>query len=470
MDNETGRLSFWSPRFHDTAKLSDIWRNLVLYRAEALLNRLNELSNLTIIFATDDALMYYAQLYRIPGESAENEDQDSDDDTVSDPSSDDDDSEEMIAAYESDREDAAKILASLNVDGDDAFTGSTNIAMEGSEPAWDGSVDGFNWPDVKEPPEHEPKSSDEGIETTGEASLDPFEGSADTSAPESTTWLTNAPGAPYTVFHNTFVTFSEPCAGDGQAIGSTEVAYSESPPNPSSTWLTNDPTGHNEADETGSSYGIWVGDETASLPADSFVPIPEDSSSSEEDDESGSSDDSSNKTNSEDIDEEEIDMLAAAPTTIAHPYSLYWPILFDRELTQKAEEYHGYLHKKKVLVENITRSNDLGQDEINTLLYNFVRQNLVKKPTVNSEELFKLKRFTDNVENFVRPMQRNINTIEADREQNKMRHYLPYASPDRLRSKRLGSSLRFVTNVDEEWDKDFDRWGVPKITKKRQQI
>jgi hypothetical protein len=43
-------------------------------------------------------------------------------------------------------------------------------------------------------------------------------------------------------------------------------------------------------------------------------------------------------------------------------------------------------------------------------------------------------------------------------------------SPLRLRSKRLGSSLRFVTGVNDAWVRDQDNWGMPPVKKKRKQI
>ncbi|KAG8676233.1 hypothetical protein FPOAC2_02322 [Fusarium poae] len=471
MDTGIDAMPFWKPKAHHTAKLPAVYRRMMLYRAKALLDRLINVREFAMEFATEDALLHYANALPLPSPDEQEEE-----DLAKSPEKNDSDENEDVKACEdqlAQHEDAhmqfSEEVAVVDQRDSDASTGTTDVDMEDTEPIWDGAIHGFDWPNIEEPSEYQSASSDDEDEMTDETvQFDPFEAPPSTNTPESNTWLTNSPDAPYSVFFNTFVTFPVAYAGDGQGVLSTGVEYSDAPQGPTSAWLTNDPNALNGAAEAEASSETWSGDGTASLPVDNHLPISQDSFENE-DDQSASDSDSSDEITSQAIDDQ-MEKLRLAPSTLLHPYSWYWPTHFFDEIVTQAEKYEEYVQKKNDLVKNISENRTLSRDGIDNILYEFVHENIVRKPIVNAAQLFKLKRFIDNAVQFVLSTQRNIDAIDADMDEGRRRHFLPLDSPLRLRSKRLGSSLRFVTGVNDAWVRDQDNWGMPPVKKKRKQI
>ncbi|KAF5572811.1 hypothetical protein FPANT_12788 [Fusarium pseudoanthophilum] len=98
--------------------------------------------------------------------------------------------------------------------------------------------------------------------------------------------------------------------------------------------------------------------------------------------------------------------------------------------------------------------------------YNLI--NLGLYPCVTAEHLLELKLRIDDAAHFCDFLTANIMEIDHAKDQRKEVIYTyPANSPLRLRTKGLGSSLRYATHVDEGWDDLEDNWGMPPIPKKR---
>ncbi|KAJ4056957.1 hypothetical protein NW761_003437 [Fusarium oxysporum] len=98
--------------------------------------------------------------------------------------------------------------------------------------------------------------------------------------------------------------------------------------------------------------------------------------------------------------------------------------------------------------------------------YNLI--NLGLYPCVTVDHLIELKRRIGDVAHFCDWMKGNMREIEFDKDLRKdIIHTYPSNSPLRLRTRGLGSSLRYVTHVDEGWADSEDNWGMPPPMKKR---
>ncbi|KAG5748140.1 hypothetical protein H9Q70_009172 [Fusarium xylarioides] len=104
--------------------------------------------------------------------------------------------------------------------------------------------------------------------------------------------------------------------------------------------------------------------------------------------------------------------------------------------------------------------------------YNLI--NLGFYPLVTAGHLLELHRRIADVAHFCDFMSHNMQEIEFDRKMRKeVMWTYPSNSPLRLRTKGLGSSLRYVTHVDEDWadsEDNEDNWGMPPPAKKRSLI
>ncbi|EWG47452.1 hypothetical protein FVEG_07550 [Fusarium verticillioides 7600] len=101
--------------------------------------------------------------------------------------------------------------------------------------------------------------------------------------------------------------------------------------------------------------------------------------------------------------------------------------------------------------------------------YNLI--NLGLYPCVTAEHLLELKLRIDDAARFCDFLTANMLEIDHAKDQRKEVIYTyPANSPLRLRTKGLGSSLRYATHVDEGWDDLEDNWGMPPIPKKRSLI
>jgi hypothetical protein len=101
--------------------------------------------------------------------------------------------------------------------------------------------------------------------------------------------------------------------------------------------------------------------------------------------------------------------------------------------------------------------------------YNLI--NLGLYPCVTAEHLLELKLRIDDAARFCDFLTANMLEIDQAKDQRKEVIYTyPAKSPLRLRTKGLGSSLRYATHVDEGWDDLEDNWGMPPIPKKRSPI
>ncbi|KPA39986.1 hypothetical protein FLAG1_07164 [Fusarium langsethiae] len=476
MDTDAGEISFWKPKSHDTAKLPAVYRRMVVYRAQALLERLIDVRDFAMEFASEEALLRYAKAFILPSPDEQEEEdlRDFSEGSDSNLGSDSDENEDIgtcedkLMEYEYEYIDLAENIAANQRDSD-TFTGTADIDMDDTEPIWDGAIHGYDWPNIEEPSEDHSESSDEEDEMADDSAFDPFETPADSTNDEPSTWLTNTPDAPYGTFFNTFVTFLTSCVGDNQVALSTRIEHSGVLEGPAPAWLGNDSNAPNGAAEAETSSETWSDGMTTSLLTNQYPPTPQDSFDNKEDEESWSNSDSSDEISSQAIDEQ-MEELRLAPSTLLHSYGWYWPTHFLEEIVIQTEEYEEYIQKKKAPVESISENKTLSPAQTERILYEFVRENIACKPIVNAKQLLKLKRFIDNIARFILSTQKNIDAIDADMDEGRRRHFLPLDSSSRFRSKRLGSSLRFVTGVNEEWEQSQDDWGMPPVKKKREQI
>ncbi|KAF5663240.1 hypothetical protein FHETE_7620 [Fusarium heterosporum] len=151
------------------------------------------------------------------------------------------------------------------------------------------------------------------------------------------------------------------------------------------------------------------------------------------------------------------------------PRKDYWPERFKRALDEAEAKYNDYEHRR-VAFQNETAIKALRTGEnLSHEISNFVIKNMVYRPIVNGKQLLKLKRCIDDVVHFNYHVRANINTIYNDARRRNILRYEPRGSPKRFRSNCLGSSLRYVIGIDQDWGEE-DNWGMPPPKKRRQRI
>ncbi|KAF4986103.1 hypothetical protein FGRMN_10987 [Fusarium graminum] len=151
------------------------------------------------------------------------------------------------------------------------------------------------------------------------------------------------------------------------------------------------------------------------------------------------------------------------------PRKDYWPEKFKRELDEAEAKYNDYENRRVVFHNEIVIKVLRTGEDLSHEISNFVMKNMVHRPVVNGEQLLKLKRCIDDVVHFNYHVRANINTIYSDTRRRNILRYEPRGSSKRFRSNRLGSSLRYVIGIDQDWGQE-DNWGMPPPKKRRQRI
>ncbi|KAJ4130171.1 hypothetical protein NW768_007153 [Fusarium equiseti] len=448
------KMLFWKPKFYDTAKVPAAYRRMVLFDAEKLHAALHDMLGVALSYATEEAIQLYSMAIPLPLPD------DQEDEDLSDSSDEGDTKVEDFKVYEGTltEEEYSAMKSPENVASDTCIETATSGSI------WNSDVDGYDWPIIEEPPKSEPYSDEEEVIISDNADFDPFESAADQIAPETNPWLTNTPGSSDDTFCDDLASLLDSHADDD---GEANFDIVEDSPNmhrdDASSWLTND---HSASHEGICSEVLY---DTGITSHDHCVPFAHDGTGDKLFEKSSDDGESSDEIMSEGIDDE-LEKLQLGDNTLFHPVEYYWPTYFMENLFPKVTEYEHYVEKKNALVATITKGKALSPTEVDLILRNFVHENLVHKPTVDCNQLFKIKRFVDNIERFVFAVQRNIDAIDADVNEGRRRHHMARDSPLRLRSKGLGSSLRFVTSIDDEEELGEDDWGLSPVMKQRQLI
>ncbi|KAJ4262994.1 hypothetical protein NW762_006607 [Fusarium torreyae] len=181
----------------------------------------------------------------------------------------------------------------------------------------------------------------------------------------------------------------------------------------------------------------------------------------------GEDPDSSQELDDTDSDEES-DTEMKEPNNLLRPH--YWPVQFKDKFDVAEIEYCDYLQhtrERARILGDLTSGNPVNNKDIVHLLS---KESKVSPPAVTAQGLIKLKRCIDELQHFCSTVSNNIEKIYRDSYRSRaMRLRHPHGSPKRLRSQRLGSSLRYSTAVGEEWSEEGE-WGMPPTKKKRPMI
>ncbi|KAL9572564.1 hypothetical protein ACKAV7_003397 [Fusarium commune] len=170
----------------------------------------------------------------------------------------------------------------------------------------------------------------------------------------------------------------------------------------------------------------------------------------------------------------EVEDNPARSNNIHFPFYMRPSTLFDTPPTW-AEQYKKFFEKAfevwSAFFHNRAprplraRLEDPRTHEAAVKRYNLI--NLGLYPCVTVDHLIELKRRIGDVAHFCDWMKGNMREIEFDKDLRKDTiHTYPSNSPLRLRTRGLGSSLRYVTHVDEGWADSEDNWGMPPMKKR----
>ncbi|KAM0338559.1 hypothetical protein ACHAPQ_002213 [Fusarium lateritium] len=129
----------------------------------------------------------------------------------------------------------------------------------------------------------------------------------------------------------------------------------------------------------------------------------------------------------------------------------YWPERLKRKLDKAEAKYKDYIRQRVIFGRDIaTKAERTGKID-DSALCEFVRNNVAHPPKVSVRELLALKDCIEDVVDFNYDGKRNLNEINREAHKRKALRYEPPGSTKRFRSKCLGSSLRFVIGIDQEW-------------------
>ncbi|SPJ70733.1 uncharacterized protein FTOL_00461 [Fusarium torulosum] len=140
-----------------------------------------------------------------------------------------------------------------------------------------------------------------------------------------------------------------------------------------------------------------------------------------------------------------------APSTLLQPRKDYWPEKLKRKLDGAEAKYKDYVRQREIFERNIASKVEHTGKIDDSELRNFVRNNVAYPPKVSVRELLELKDCIEDVVDFNYDGKRNLNEINREAHKRKALRYEPPGSTKRFRSKCLGSSLRYVIGIDQDW-------------------
>ncbi|RKL41363.1 hypothetical protein BFJ72_g5790 [Fusarium proliferatum] len=435
-------MSLWELRFHDTAKMPEPVRRAALRNGHKQLDFLLGIRNQAIPYASSEDICIYASFVQLPpttpdeaetGSDSWEHGSDGDSEATTEHESDqeqendDEDPWDAQAAASATAVDEADAVDSQDHTGSDEHAGNANLAD--AETAVDETFD------------HDMKALAVALP------------SASTQAQASTTNTTTAE-SPVTA--NNFLTNDPRSSGghSGQSLGgSMDVAQStitegtntdDNPEGNSLKWLRNTP-------------GAPYNSEMAASPSNA------------------------NSTADQEGREADANSVGEVEDQPVRPNNIHVPIyrrpstLHDtpptwadeyKKFFDKAFEVWSVFYHTRAPRPLRARLGDLRTHDAAVKRYSLI--NLGLYPCVTAGHLIELKRRIDDVSHFCDFLTCNI--MEIDIAKNLRRDVLytyPCNSPLRLRTKGLGSSLRFATHVDEGWVDPEDNWGMPPPPKQR---
>ncbi|KAF5631753.1 hypothetical protein F52700_6675 [Fusarium sp. NRRL 52700] len=448
-------MSLWGLRFHHTAKMPESVRQKAARDGYKQLDFLVTLRNEVIIYASSETIRIYASFVHLPQPTPDEAE------TLREPSSD-----EATTEYESDEEKdnseeqdpwdaqaAASAKAAEEADAVDSQgdLGSEEHAGGDTLPDAAAAADDTFHDDLKVLAAALPSPSIQAQASTTNSTT--AGSSVDTNG-----FLTNDPGS------------SEPSS----AQSSDQPVYGD-PPSPANS------EGTNPDDNTEGNSPQWLTN-TPGSPYDNEVATSSNyvNSSSQTDEgydtaaqEGGNADADADSDSVREVEDRPV-----RPNNLTAPLYRRPSTLFDTP-PDWAEQYKKFFDKALDVWSMFyinraprplrARLVDARTHEAAVKRYNLI--NLGLYPCVTVEHLMELKLRIDDVTHFCDRMTGNMREIDSDKNlRNEVMHIHPSNSPLRLRTKGLGSSLRYATHVDEGWPDLEDNWGMPPPTKKRSLI
>jgi hypothetical protein len=137
--------------------------------------------------------------------------------------------------------------------------------------------------------------------------------------------------------------------------------------------------------------------------------------------------------------------------TLLQSHKDYWPEKLKRKLDEAEAKYEDYVSQRKIFERNIASKVERTGKIDDNALHDFVRNNVAYPPKVGVRELLELKDCIEDVADFNYNGKRNLNEINREAQKRRALRYEPPGSTKRFRSKCLGSSLRYVIGIDQDW-------------------
>ncbi|KAI1028573.1 hypothetical protein LB503_002566 [Fusarium chuoi] len=434
-------MSLWELRFHDTAKMPEPVRRAALRNGHKQLDFLLGIRNKAIAYASYEDILIYASFVQLPpttpdeAESSDSREHGSDSDSEAttehesdqEQENDDEDPWDAQAAASATAVDEADAVDSQDHTGSDEHAGNANLAD--AETAVDETFD------------HDMKVLAAALP------------SASTQAQASTTNTTTAESS---VTANNFLTNDPGSSGghSGQSLGEPIDVDSPSPDNTQDT-ITE---GTNTDDNPEGNSPKWLTN-TSGAPYDNEMAASSNTANSTAAQEGGEAD-----ANSVGEVEDQPVPIYRRPSTL-HDTPPTWADEYKKFFDKAFEIWSVFYHTRAPRPLR-ARLGDMRTHDAAVRRYNLI--NLGLYPCVTAGHLVELKRRIDDVSHFCDFLTCNI--MEIDLAKNLRRDVMytyPCNSPLRLRTKGLGSSLRFVTHVDEGWVDPEDNWGMPPPPKQR---
>ncbi|KAF5717526.1 hypothetical protein FGLOB1_2061 [Fusarium globosum] len=429
-------MSLWELRFHDTAKMPEPVRRAALRNGHKQLDFLLGIRNQAIPYASSEDICIYASFVQLPpttpdeAESLRNISSDeatTEHESEQEQENDDEDPWDAQAAASATAVDEADAVDSQDHTGSDEHAGNANLAD--AETAVDETFD------------HDMKALAAALP------------SASTQAQASTTNTTTAESS---VTANNFLT-NDPGSSGGHSSqslgGSMDVAQGtiaegtntdDNPEGNSPKWLTNTPVDpyNSEVAACSSNANSTADQDGREADANSV----------------GEVEDQPIRPNNIHV------PIYRRPSTL-HDTPPTWADEYKKFFDKAFEVWSIFYHTRAPRPLR-ARLGDIRTHDAAVRRYNLI--NLGLYPCVTAGHLIELKRRIDDVSHFCDFLTCNI--MEIDIAKNLRRDVLytyPCNSPLRLRTKGLGSSLRFATHVDEGWVDPEDNWGMPPPPKQR---
>ncbi|KAF4415765.1 hypothetical protein FACUT_13165 [Fusarium acutatum] len=449
-------MPIWGLRFYHTAKMPEPVRQSAVKNGYKQLDFLVTLRNQAIVYASSEDICIYASFVHLPPPTPDEAEtlrsdswehgSDGDSEATTEHESDQEQEQENT---EEDPWEAQAAASATAVDEADAVdsqgdTGSEEHAGNANLPSAETAVD---------------ETFDHNMKVLAAALP-----SAPTQAQASTTNTTTAESS---VTTNNFLT-NDPGSSEGHSGQSLGQPMDIDPPSPINT------KGTNTDDNPEGNSPEWLTN-TPGSPYDNQVATSSNNANSPNQVDEG------HATAAQEDGEADANSVGEMEDNPSQPNNIHVPLyrrpstLFDTPPTW-ADQYKKFFDKALAVWSMFCHSRaprplrarleDPRTHEVAVKRYNLI--NLGLYPCVTVGHLLELKLRINDIAHFCDFMTGNIREIDFAKDLRKEVMYTyPSNSPLRLRTKGLGSSLRYVTHVDEGWADPEDNWGMPPPIKKR---